>query len=123
MSAWDKQDEPSGMPDDYFVVKMADAVTCVSRETAQVIADALDEAEALEPLQPPGVVTFGMEKFEVSSGRWIVFSDLDGGAVRCRLRAIWLMYESTAATRARQRAFTRARKAEEQAEKDWSADE
>ena len=51
--------------------------------------------------------------------RWVSFTDLSGGAVRVLARDITFIYESTVAQRSSERAFRRARKAEDKAERDW----
>jgi hypothetical protein len=123
MKPWEESQHPSEVvPRDFWVLKLADQQCLVSNETAKVIEAALDEEAALEPPAKPFTVEYG-PAISVSTGRWITFTDIEGGAVRCRLRAIWLMYQSTTATRARNRAFVRAHKAEEKAEKDWSTDD
>jgi len=99
---WEQPEQPSGVPQDFWVVAAAWGQAYVSAEAAQAIEAALDQ----EPMP-----------------RWVTFRDLAGARSRIRPREIVCITERTAAQRAYVRAFNRARKAEEKAEKDWSADD
>lgn len=90
-------------PDDYYEIRSYFGFCVVSRETASEIERCLDQ------LPPP---------------RWIVFCDLSGSRHRVQTPLIYRITESTAAQRAADRAFDRARRLEEkQDRRPWEDDE
>ena len=90
-------------PEEYYIVVNDVAYFFVSRETAQRIA------QQLARRWPP---------------RWIVFRDLAGSEIRVRPSTLDVVCESTAEQRSRDRAFNRARKAEDQQDQRlWDEDE
>jgi hypothetical protein len=88
-------EEPEERPpeEEFYIVAGDAGYFYVTRDTAQRIA------QELARHRPP---------------RWIVFRDLAGSEIRVRPRKLDVVCESTAEQRARDRAFNRARKAEDQ---------
>jgi hypothetical protein len=98
-------DEPEERPpeEEFYIVSGDAGYFLVPSDTAQRIA------EELARRRPP---------------RWIIFRDLVGSEIRVRPSKLDLVCESTAEQRARERAFTRARKAEDQQDRRlWDEDE
>ena len=94
--------EPEGTPD-YFVVGTTRGAIVVSRETAIDVERWLDH-------QPPP--------------RWVVFHDLSGSRHRIMTALICNVTESTAAQRAKDREFDRARRLEEKKDRrPWEEDD
>jgi hypothetical protein len=88
---------------DFYVVEKRFVTFAVSRQTATEIERALDQ------LQPP---------------RWVVFRDVTGARHRVLAEQISRISESTAAQRAADRAFDRARRLEEkQDRRPWEDDD
>jgi hypothetical protein len=97
--------EPEGRPpeEEFYIVSGDAGYFFVARETAQRIA------QDLARRRPP---------------RWIVFRDLAGSEIRVRPRKIDVVCESTAEQRAHDRAFNRARKAEDERDRRlWDEEE
>jgi hypothetical protein len=89
--------------DDFFEIECYCDTFAVSRETAQEVERRLDQ------LPPP---------------RWIVFRDLAGARHRVVAKQIYRISESTAAHRAAVRAFSRARRSEDKADRrPWEDDD
>jgi hypothetical protein len=97
--------EPEERPpeEDFYIVSGDAGYFVVARETAQRIA------QELASRRPP---------------RWIVFRDISGSEIRVRPCKLDVVCESTAEQRARDRAFGRARKAEDERDRRlWDEDE
>ena len=91
------------LPEDYYVVQTYCGSYVVSRETASDIERRLDQ---------------------LPTPRWIVFRDLAGSRFRVLTSLVYRLTESTAATRAADRAFDRARRLEEkQDRRPWEDDD
>jgi hypothetical protein len=89
--------------DDFFEIESYYDTYAVSRETAHEVERRLDQ------LPPP---------------RWIVFRDLAGARHRVLAAQIHRISESTAAQRAAARAFSRARRLEDKADRrPWDDDD
>ena len=89
-------------PDDYWVVETRWDSIPVSREVAEALVRLLDH----RPLP-----------------RWTTLRDLNGGLHRFVLAHVYRISESTVATRAAERAFGRARRLEEKADRrPWEED-
>jgi hypothetical protein len=89
--------------DDFYVVEKRYGSFAVSRQTAAEIESVLDQA------YPP---------------RWVVFRDLNGSRHRILADQISRISESTAAQRAADRAFDRARRLEDkQDRRPWEDDD
>lgn len=98
-------DEPEERPpeEEFYIVAGEAGYFFVASDTAQRIARELAQR------RPP---------------RWIVFRDLAGSEIRVRPSKLDVVYESTAEQRARERAFNRARKQEEQRDRRlWEDDD
>src|SRR5437762_1291866 len=100
MEPWEKAAD-TGTPEDYWVLITTWGRGYVSAETARAIEMALDQ---------------------VPMPRWITLTDLAGSRTRVRTRDIVIVGECTAASRVRDRAFGRARKAEKKAD-GWNDDD
>lgn len=97
-------EEPEERPpaEEYYIVVSDVGYFFVTRETAQRIA------QELARRRPP---------------RWITFEDIVGSEIRVRPSKLDAVFESTAEQRARERAFNRARKQEEQRDRRLWEDE
>ena len=84
--------------DDYFEIEKRYRIFAVSRQTAGEIERTLDQLP-----QP----------------RWVVFRDLNGSQHRVLAESITRISESTAAQRAADRAFDRARRLEDKQDRPW----
>jgi hypothetical protein len=84
---------------DHFIVSCRSAGFFVSKEMAAHIEACLD---ARRP------------------SKWIVFVDVNGSRVRLRRREIEYVLQSTSEQRAADRAYGRAIRQEQKAERDWS---
>ena len=93
--------DPEG-PGDYFVVGTQSQDWYVSRDMARFVEACLDQ---------------------VPVPRWIAFVDLTGARVRLRARLVLSVCQCTAEQRAQARAFGRAQRREEKAERDWDEDD
>jgi hypothetical protein len=95
--------EPDGRDDDYFMIGCRGMSLAVTRETAVEVERWLDH-------QPPP--------------RWVVFNDLAGSRHRILTEYIYRITESTAAQRAADREFDRARRLEEKKDRrPWEEDD
>jgi hypothetical protein len=97
--------EPEERPpnEEYYIVAGEAGCFFVTRETAQRIATELARR------RPP---------------RWLVFRDLAGSEIRVRPGRLDVVCECTAEQRARERAFYRARKQEQERDRrPWEEDE
>lgn len=93
--------EPEGQKD-YFEIETPYDYFAISRETAMEVERRLDQ------LPPP---------------RWIAFRDLAGAWHRVLAGSVYRVSESTAAQRAARRAFYRARRLEDKADRrPWEDD-
>jgi hypothetical protein len=99
---FDQPSEPE-REDDFFEIESYCDTFAVSRDTA------IDVERRLDQLPPP---------------RWVVFRDLSGARHRVLASQICRVSESTAAQRAAGRAFRRARRLEEKADRrPWEDDD
>jgi hypothetical protein len=97
-----KEPDPQSPESDFYIVSGDCGYFYVSRETAARVERCLDR---------------------VWVPRWVTFRDLSGSRVRVFARHINRIVESTAAQRARDREFERARKLEEKADRrPWEDD-
>jgi hypothetical protein len=99
---FDQSPEPERQ-DDFYEVESYRETFAVSRETAADVERRLDQ------LPPP---------------RWVVFRDLAGARHRVLAAQVYRISESTAAQRAAARAFGRARRQEDKADRrPWEDDD
>jgi hypothetical protein len=98
-----EQPPEPGRENDFYEIESQYDLYAVSRETAADVERRLDQ------LPPP---------------RWVVFRDLSGARHRVLASTIYRISESTAAQRAAGRAFHRARRLEEKADRrPWEEDD
>jgi hypothetical protein len=97
-----EEEEEERPPGDYYVVSAEFGTYFVSAETAARLGRALDR-----PWLP----------------RWVKFTDLSGARVWARASGIESIQESTERARVGERAFHRARRMEEKADRRWDEDD